>query len=107
LATVPSQAQRRGANDAEDDSEDDATGTEWRGDRCAVRGVTENEGRDAEEDIDNRCRDECVAGDETERVIDREDEIAEGPEKQKDRRMQEYVCPVHEPPHLEYLKALK
>jgi hypothetical protein len=40
-------------------------------------------------------------------VIDGVEEIAEGPKKQEDRDMQECVCPVHEPPHLECVEALK
>ena len=40
-------------------------------------------------------------------AIDRVEEIADGPKEQEDRDMQEHVCPVHEPPHLEFVKALK
>ena len=40
-------------------------------------------------------------------MIDGVEEVAEGPKKEEDGDMQKYVYPVHEPPHLENLDALK
>ena len=104
LATVPL---REPLWEADDNTEDNVTGAEWRGHRRVVRGVAEYEGRDAEEHIDYRSRNEGITCDEAEVVIDGVEEIAEGPKKQEDRDVQEHVCPVHEPPHLESAKAMK
>lgn len=40
-------------------------------------------------------------------MIDRVEEVAEGPKEEEDRDVQKYVYPVHEPPHLEIFEALK
>ena len=64
-------------------------------------------GRDTEEDITYRRSNEGVPDDKAEKVIDRVEEIAEGPKKKEDRDVQEHVRPVHEPLHLESAKASK
>ena len=64
-------------------------------------------GRDAEEDITYRRSNEGVTNDKAEKVIDRVEEIAEGPKEKEDRDVQEHVRPVHEPHHLELAKASK
>jgi hypothetical protein len=46
-------------------------------------------------------------GDSANMVIDGVEEVAESPKEEEDRDMQEYVYPIHEPPHLENLEALK
>ena len=46
-------------------------------------------------------------GDGTKMMIDGVEEIADGPKKQEDRCVQEYVRPVHEPYHVEFLEALE
>ena len=104
---VPPQEQRWGANDPEGDPEDDATSAEWCGHRRVIRGVTENEGGDAEKDIDHHCRNKGVTGDEAKRAMDSVKEVADGPKKEEDRGVQEHVCSVHEPPHLESAKAFE
>ena len=64
-------------------------------------------GSDAEEDITYRRSNEGITNDMAEMVIDRVEEIAEGPKKKEDRDVQKHVCPVHEPLHLESAKASK
>ena len=75
----------------------------WR----VIGAATGYHGRDAEEDITYRRSNEGVTGDKAKKVIDRIKEIAEGPKKKEDRDVQEHVCPVHEPLHLELAKASK
>ena len=67
----------------------------------------EYQGRDAEEYIDNQGCQEGVTGDDAKMVINRVEEVADGPKKKEDRDVQEGVCPVHELPHPELGKALK
>ena len=40
-------------------------------------------------------------------AMDGVEEVAEGPKKEEDGDVQEHVCPVHEPPHLEFVKAFE
>jgi len=104
LVTPPLPAPRWEAND---DTEDDNSNTEWMGHRGIVRRVTGYQGSDAEGCIKYHCRNEGKTGYDAEIVMDGVEEIGDGPEKQDDRDVQECVCPGHKLPHLELIQALK
>ena len=93
--------------EANDDTEDDTSSAEWRSHRRIIGRITEYQGRDAEENIDYQRRKKGVTSDGAEVVMDGVEEIADGPEKKEDGDVQEHVCAVHEPPHLELVKALE
>src|SRR6266849_899564 len=103
-ATDPPQAPRWEAND---DAEDDVNSTKYGCHRRIIRRVSEYQGRDAEDHIDDNRRNEDVTGDGTKTMMDGVEEIADGPKKKEDRCVQEHMRPVHEPYHVESVEALE
>ena len=65
-----------------------------------------NQGRDAEGGIHHQESVDAVAGDDADRFGKIVQEIADSPEKQEDRDVQEHVNSIHEPPHLGMMKTL-
>ena len=62
---------------------------------------------DAEEYINNHRPNEGVTAGSAEVVIDDVEEVAEPPEEEEDRNMQERMYPAHEPHHMGIFKASK
>jgi hypothetical protein len=88
--------------------EDDERNTspEWGSQRCVIGEAEKYQGRDAEGGIYHQESDDTVVGDGADRFGKIVQEIAECPEKQEDRDVQEHVNPIHEPPHLGMIKTL-